>query len=106
MYHILFTRDCWPSSELIYCDHCFGCKNCFGCIGLRKKEFCIFNKQYDKKTYFQQVARILDFMQETGEWGEFFPIKTSPFAYNETVAHECFPLQKSEAESHGYRWYE
>ena len=34
-------------------------------------------------------------MKETGEWGEFFPIELSPFAYNETVAQEYFPLEVS-----------
>ena len=34
-------------------------------------------------------------MQKTGEWGEFFPASFSPFGYNETVAQEYFPLNRS-----------
>jgi hypothetical protein len=30
-------------------------------------------------------------MQKTGEWGEFFPIETSPFNYEETVAMDYYP---------------
>jgi len=40
----------------------------------------------------------------TPEWGEFFPIELSPFAYNETVAQEYFPLTKEEAIAKGYQW--
>ena len=43
-------------------------------------------------------------MKSTGEWGEFFPSSISPFAYNETVAFEYFPLTKEEALSKGYKW--
>jgi hypothetical protein len=28
------------------------------------------------------------------ERGEFFPVSISPFPYNDTVAHEYFPLSK------------
>jgi len=35
-------------------------------------------------------------MEADGERGEFFPITMSPFAYNETIAQEYFPLGKAE----------
>ena len=35
-------------------------------------------------------------MKKRGEYGEFFPASMSPFGYNETVAHEYFPLSKEE----------
>lgn len=34
-----------------YRTRCFDCENCFGCIGLRRKRFCILNKQYSKEDY-------------------------------------------------------
>jgi hypothetical protein len=40
----------------------------------------------------------------TYKYGEFFPIEISPFAYNETVAQEYFPLEEDEAVSRGYHW--
>lgn len=43
-------------------------------------------------------------MKKTGEWGEFFPIEKSPFAFNETLAIEYAPLTESEAHSRGYTW--
>jgi hypothetical protein len=38
------------------------------------------------------------------KYGEFFPPELSPFAYNETIANEYFPLTKEEAISKGYHW--
>jgi len=38
------------------------------------------------------------------KYGEFFPSELSPFAYNETVAQEYFPLTKEETLTKGYRW--
>ena len=40
------------------------------------------------------------------KYGEFFPIEISPWAYNETIAAEYFPLTKNEAKSMGYLWKE
>jgi hypothetical protein len=45
-------------------------------------------------------------MRTNGEWGKFFPPALSPFGYNETIAHEYFPLTKSEAAAKGWNWYE
>ena len=38
-------------------------------------------------------------------YGHFFPNEISPFAYNETVAQEYFPLSKEEAEEQGFDWH-
>jgi hypothetical protein len=35
-------------------------------------------------------------MQTTGERGEFFPSSLSPFGYNETVAQEYLPVEKTD----------
>jgi len=37
-------------------------------------------------------------------FGEFFPTELSPFAYNETIAQEYFPLTKEEVLNKNYRW--
>jgi CxxC-x17-CxxC domain-containing protein len=48
----------------------------------------------------------LEVNRETGSWGEFFPPSLSPFAYNETTAHEYIPLSKEEAIRQCYQWKE
>lgn len=89
-----------------YCDSCFNCNNCFGCIGLQKKQYCIFNKQYSKEDYEDLVGKIIEHMQKTEEWGEFFPASFSPFGYNETMAQDYFPLTKEEALGKGFKWFD
>lgn len=44
-------------------------------------------------------------METTREWGEFFPIGTSNFGYNETVAQEYFPLTKENCEKMLLPWW-
>ena len=44
-------------------------------------------------------------MQQTQEWGEFFPAKLSPWAYNTTVAQEYFPLTEAAARKLGHTWH-
>ena len=88
----------------MYTDECFGSDHLFGCIGLKKKSYCILNKQYGKEEYESLVSRLIHHMKKTGEWGEFFPISLSPFAYNESVAYEHSPLTAEAATTRGYRW--
>jgi hypothetical protein len=45
-------------------------------------------------------------MQKTGEWGQYFPASLSPFAYNESVAQDYFPLTAEVARQEGYTWHE
>ena len=94
----------WNISFSDYCDFCHYSKNLFGCEGLKRKEYCILNKQYSKEDYEALVPKIIEQMRATGEWGEFFPY--SVFAYNETLAQEYFPLIKEEALNRGYSWKE
>jgi hypothetical protein len=80
------------------------CQNCFGCVGLKHARYSIFNKEYEKEEYMKLKERIIEHMKKTGEYGEFFQIKDSPFGYNETMAMISFPLTKEEALGHGYKW--
>jgi len=99
-------RSCWTMSFCYYCDMCFSCDNRFGCFGLRQKQYCILNKQYSKEEYARLKDRIIAHMKETGEWGEYFPPQHSPFAYNESVAQDFFPLIRTKAQASDYPWYD
>jgi hypothetical protein len=103
----------WGGKNVLYSYNCHGCNDCFGCIGLRNKQYCILNKQYSKEEYEELTPRIIDQMNtmpyvdqrgRTYGYGEFFPPELSPFAYNETIAQEYFPLTKDETMGRGYRW--
>ncbi|MBN1494821.1 hypothetical protein JW911_03755 [Candidatus Peregrinibacteria bacterium] len=105
-YHSAFNNFCRWGHNVYYCEMISNCKNCFGCIGLGYKEFCILNKQYSKKEYEELVPQIIEKMIRDKEWGEFFPASFTPFAYNETLANEYFPLTKEEALKKGFKWKE
>jgi hypothetical protein len=100
-------------SNLEYCISCTGSEDCFGCVGLKKKQYCILNKQYSKEEYEVLVRKIKKHMSEKPyidkknliyKYGEFFPSELSPFGYNASTAQEFFPLAKEEALSMGYTW--
>ena len=101
---VAYCVYCWFSSNIRYCDCCQTCRNCFGCTGLRQKQYCILNKQYTKEEYDAMLPRVIAHMEKTREWREFFPLDSLPHAYNETAAHDRFPLDKSTAQKMGFRW--
>lgn len=105
-YQVLFSESCWGSvSHLMYCRYCLNsCHNLFACVGLRNKEYCVFNKPYSKIEYEQLVVRIIEHMKETKEWGEFFPAQYSPYAYNESVANDYYPLTPEQVHHRRWRW--
>jgi CxxC-x17-CxxC domain-containing protein len=43
-------------------------------------------------------------MIKDDEWGEFFPIEMSPFAYNESLAQDLKPLDKESAVKANLKW--
>ncbi len=86
----------------------------FGCFGMRNKKYCILNKQYSEAEYRELVPKIIEHMNAMPyegangrlyRYGEFFPIELSPFAYNESVAQEQFPLAEEEILERGYRYH-
>lgn len=115
-YGLKFCVDCWPGNRNCeYSSYLKNCSNCFGCVGLKNKEYCIFNKQYTKDEYETEKAKIIEQMNtvpyvdpqgNTYKYGEFFPIVFSAFGYNNTLAQEHMPLTKEDALSRGYAWIE
>lgn len=101
---ILYSLLIFTGNNVRYSYNCNTSDNIFGCVGLRRKQYCILNKQYSKSDYDTLVPKIIEHMKTTAEWGHFSPATLSPFCYNETVAQEYFPLTKSEALAQGYRW--
>jgi len=111
---VKFSIECYPSClDIEYCIFCSGSSNLFGCVGLKNKKYCILNKQYTEEEYFNLISRIKDQMNELPyldlnnnvyKYGEFFPSEFSPFAYNDTIAQEYFPLNKEDAKNKKYKW--
>lgn len=99
--------------DATYCDYCRTSQNIFGCVGLRKKQYHIFNKPYTKNDYEALVEKIVAQMDEipytdtAGRaycFGEFFPPELSPFSYNESIASEYYPMDNKGISRSGFSW--
>lgn len=64
------------------------------------------NLAYSVHEYEELCGKIIEHMESTGEWGEYFPHELSPFGYNETVAQEYFPMEEKEVKEKGWNWYD
>ena len=88
-----------------YIDNCLEVEYCFGCVGLRKKKYCILNKQYTKEEYEKLKAKIVLDMGE--EYGEFFPYSMGICDYNFSASILYFPqTTKEEILREGGYWSE
>jgi len=112
-YNIRFSIISLSGQNSFYSYYTQNCKDIFGCVSLRNKSYCILNKQYTKQDYEILVPKIIEQMNSMPytdkkgrvyQYGEFFPPELSPFAYNETIAQEYFPLTQEQAIEKGYSW--
>src|SRR3989344_5427006 len=115
VYNMRFSVDCWAdkTSNVEYSRFILNASDCFGCVGVRKKQYCILNKQYSKEEYEALRAKIIEDMNANPyrdakgrvfKYGEFFPYDFSFFDYNETTAQIFFPLDSGTAEASGWTW--
>jgi hypothetical protein len=79
-----------------YLDICDDVEYCFGCIGLRKKKYCILNKQYEKEEYEKLKSQIISDMEKRGEYGKFLPYSMGICGYNLSTAIVYFPEVKKD----------
>lgn len=86
---IVQSNQCRYSYLLMRCQNveysteCYDCEDCFGCVGLRKKRFCILNKQYSEEEYWKKLDELKCAMLERGEYGAFLPAQMSPAYFPE-----------------------
>lgn len=87
----------WSSSRYSeYLDLCIECEYCFGCVGLKKKKYCILNKQYNKEEYEELKNKIISDMKAKGEYGKFLPYSMSAGPFNFSTSFLYFPETKRE----------
>lgn len=103
-YQSAFLDNCQECTDSYYLSQCAHCTNCFLCIGLKRKSFCILNRQYSEQDYRRLTSVVVAAMTARGEWGRFFPLPLSDFGYNETEAALNLPLTEREAAALGARW--
>ncbi|MEK7092449.1 MAG: hypothetical protein AAB907_02395, partial [Patescibacteria group bacterium] len=112
----MFSYRCTP--DIMNSQYCFvniAGKNNFGCVNLKRKSYCILNKQYDREKYEELTGKIMEdmkrnpYIDKKGRkffYGEFPPLEISTFSYNESVAMRFFPKTKEQALAEGYNWSE
>jgi hypothetical protein len=111
---VYFSRVCYPDCiNLQYCSRVIAGKNNLGCVGLKRKNYCILNKKYEKEEYEILKEKIIKDMKENPYidklgrkfyYGEFFPLELSNFPYNKSTAMRFFPKTKEQAVAEGYSW--
>lgn len=93
-----YSHDCEYSFELRNCELCIGCDS------VHHARNMILNKQYSETEYAEFRKMIIESLRSENSWGSFVSVQLAPFAYNETVAQDYYPLTKEEALARGYRW--
>lgn len=117
-YHCMYLRssvncnDCFLSVDLI------GCKNCFGCVGLRNKEYHIFNVAYSKEEYDNKIKEYVSKINSPeikNKFEELYkktPVKFShqtncenckgDYILNSQNCFDCFDVRKGKDSMHIY----
>jgi CxxC-x17-CxxC domain-containing protein len=112
--NVMFSFYCTP--DIVNLQYCFwntSGKNNFGCVNLKRKSYCILNKEYSKEEFEKLKAKIIEdmkinpYIDKLGRkffYGEFFPLEFSKFPYNKSNAMRFFPKNKKQALAEGYSW--
>jgi len=95
-----FCFRCWRCVEMEYCMDCYDCEFCFGCVGLKKKRFHIFNKEYSKEEYWQKVDELKCAMLDRGEYGEYFPASFSENGFEYAMYDAFFGYSEKDLEQY------
>ncbi len=112
--NIKFSSSC--TVDLVNLEYCIwntSGKSNFGCVNLKRKSYCILNKQYSKESFNKLRTQIIadtkknlyiDKLGRKFSYGEFFPLEIGKFPYNKSNAMRFFPKTKEEALGQGYGW--
>lgn len=112
---VFFTNNTHHCVDVQYSNKCFNCVGLFGCVGLKKKNYCILNKQYSKEDFLKLRTKIIEQAKQISYkdaggreylYGEFFPVEHMPVCYNESISFEQFPLTREQARAVAFPWYD
>ncbi len=92
------------SRDIMYSYYITNCQDCIGCDALKHGKHAIFNYEYTKEEYEKLREHITAELMAAGTHGLIMPAELAPFAYNETVAQDNFPMTKEEVLKMGFRW--
>ena len=92
------------SQNILHGFYLKNCQDCIGCDALSNGKYAVLNKQYTKEEYENIREYIIKELTEKDLYGLIIPRELAPFAYNETIAYDNFPLTREEALTLGFRW--
>lgn len=58
------SDSCEDSQYLLLCLACVRCEQCFACVGLQGESYCVLNKRYSRKDYFQVTQALKKRLEE------------------------------------------
>lgn len=102
--NVIGTYGAEHCTDSMYCFYTSNCQDCIGCDSLQNGKYAVFNKEYSKEEYEKIKAHIAQELTDLGIHGLIMPPEIAPFAYNETVAQDNFPLTKEQVLALGFRW--
>lgn len=105
-HHVIGSIGVDQSMDIEYSFGLMKCSNCLGCDGLTNAKFSILNTEYSESEFLALREKIVQELKESGVYGQILPPQFAPFAYNETIAQDEFPLTQEQAQSLGFRWQE
>jgi hypothetical protein len=53
-----WSENCEGCMDSSFLYDCRNCSSCVGCVGLRSKQYCIFNQQYTKEEYQKEIEKL------------------------------------------------
>jgi hypothetical protein len=86
-YKLFFSKECRECVDSYFLQDCVGCSNCYGCVGLRKKQYCLFNKPHSKEEYLKILEEKKNQIKAGGvenlkkEFREFTLTQINKYAY-------------------------
>jgi len=113
-YNCNHCQDCDNSVDCEFCCDCVGCNNCIGCAGLRRQEFCIFNKKYSQAEYFEKKAQFHQVLKSNPQavYQAVINVQsntprkaihlfksencTGDYIYNSQNCHDCYDINDSQ----------
>lgn len=101
--NIAFSVNISHCQDMLYCMECVDSHDCFLSAWLVGKQYYILGKAYTPDEYRELKAKIIAYMQATGEYGKLFPAYFSPASYDESLAGLYYPLTRDEQESLWFR---
>lgn len=102
--NIIATYGAENCINILYGFYLRNCKNCIACDALHNGEYCILNKKYTKEEYERLCLKIIEELKEQDLYGLMIPSDLAPFAYNESIAQDNFPMTKEQVLAFGLRW--